>query len=645
MPYRSTQQNQRQPRFVLAILIGISLIPFNAYWIAVVSGIYHSLNPAYASLYIAPVINLIGLLFLNRLLARIGLPLRRAELLIVYQMLVMLCLVSGHNPMDFQLGTLIYPYWFASPENEYATLFHKFIPDWFTVRSKPVLRPLIEGESTLYTAAHLLAWVKPVLLWSGIIFTLFFVLICINSIQRHQWTEREKLSYPIAQLPLEMTNIGFLRRRWLWIGITVSASIQILNGLNFLLPTVPTIPLKFPRFGGQIFTAKPWNAIGQLPLYFYPWVVGLTFLVPLDLSFSVWFFFLLTKLQLMVNSMGGWKSLPGFPYYNHQGLGAWITLGLVILWQSRNHLKSVLARVTRSKADSANTPDEAEEPMRYRSALSGICIGVALLVALFQQAGMSVAIILAFLVIYAIIAISITYARATVGLPYHEIIWTHPQLLLVSTFGTRVIGPSNLTVFSFLYPLVRDNVSHPMPSQLEGFKIAERANIGQRKMLLAMCIGLAVSSVVSFWAYLHLLYQHGANHANGYFLGIGRENFDRLLRIWLQNPQEIDTTGLSFSLLASLSVVVLMMARRRFIWWPFHPAGYALGLSAGTVWVWSAVLVGWSIKGIVLKFGGIKLYRTACPFFLGLVLGDFIVGTVWSWIGMIFGIAVYRVWY
>ena len=40
------------------LAIGVLLILLNAYWIALVSGIHHSLNPAYASLFIAPIVNL-----------------------------------------------------------------------------------------------------------------------------------------------------------------------------------------------------------------------------------------------------------------------------------------------------------------------------------------------------------------------------------------------------------------------------------------------------------------------------------------------------------------------------------------------------------------------------------------------------------
>ena len=645
-------QKRHQPQIgpettslLLPLTIGVLLIPLNAYWIALVSGIHHSLNPAYASLFIAPIVNLFFGVLINTWLKRIcpQLALNRAQLLLVYQMLVMLCLVSGHNPMDFILGILAHPFWFATFENEYATLFHRHIPSWLTVHDKGALTGFFEGNSTLYTARHLLAWIGPVMLWSFVTFVLFFILMCFNSIQRLQWSERERLSYPIAQLPIEMTTPRFFSRRLLWLGIGICAAIEILNGFHFLYPFVPGVPLKIPDFGARIFTARPWSAIGWLPLFFYPWVIGLTFFVPLELSFSVWFFFLFTKFQLILGSIGGWKSLPGFPYYNQQGIGAWLTLGILIIWVSRKHLKTVFTLALKPSGD--NTAIFKNEPFQYRTALLGILIGVAILVFIFQQAGMSVGILLAFLLLYFLMSIAITYARAAVGVPYHEVIYTHPQLMLVSVLGVRRIGVANLTLFSFLYPYVRDNVSHPMPSQLEGFKIAERAPVSQKKMAVAMIVALLVATPVSFWAYLHLIYQHGAVQTEGYIIGIGIETFERLLLPWLQQPHTPDGTGLSFTAFASLFTLGLMFLRRQFIWFPFHPAGYALGLSAGMVWVWSAVCVGWFIKAVLLKFGGLRIYRQAAPFFVGLILGDYLTGTFWSLVGAVFEIPVYRVWY
>lgn len=94
----------------------------------------------------------------------------------------MLCLIAGHNPMDFILETLIHPFWFASPENEHATLFHRYIPQWFTIENKEVLTGFFDGKSSLHTSQHLMAWLWPVILWSSITFLIFFILLCLNGI-------------------------------------------------------------------------------------------------------------------------------------------------------------------------------------------------------------------------------------------------------------------------------------------------------------------------------------------------------------------------------------------------------------------------------------------------------------------------------
>ena len=44
---------------------------------------------------------------------------------------------------------------------------------------------------------------------------------------------------------------------------------------------------------------------------------------------------------------------------------------------------------------------------------------------------------------------------------------------------------------------------------------------------------------------------------------------------------------------------------------------------------------------IILKHGGLRSYRTALPFFWGLILGDFIAGGLWLAIGLIFDMDVY----
>ena len=58
---------------------------------------------------------------------------------------------------------------------------------------------------------------------------------------------------------------------------------------------------------------------------------------------------------------------------------------------------------------------------------------------------------------------------------------------------------------------------------------------------------------------------------------------------------------------------------------------------------WFSIFVSWAIKFIVLRLGGLKLHRQSIPFFLGLVLGEFVVGSMWSIRGVVFRVPSYRI--
>ena len=52
--------------------------------------------------------------------------------------------------------------------------------------------------------------------------------------------------------------------------------------------------------------------------------------------------------------------------------------------------------------------------------------------------------------------------------------------------------------------------------------------------------------------------------------------------------------------------------------------------------------VSWSIKVILLNYGGLRSHRQATPIFMGLILGDFIMGVMWGLIGLSTGMTTYQ---
>jgi hypothetical protein len=89
--------------------------------------------------------------------------------------------------------------------------------------------------------------------------------------------------------------------------------------------------------------------------------------------------------------------------------------------------------------------------------------------------------------------------------------------------------------------------------------------------------------------------------------------------------------------------VILAILRTQFVWWPFHPAGYALALSYAMEYFWLPVFIAWFLKACIIRYGGVKLYRLAVPFFLGLILGDYTAGSLWALLGCAMHIPTYKI--
>ena len=75
---------------------------------------------------------------------------------------------------------------------------------------------------------------------------------------------------------------------------------------------------------------------------------------------------------------------------------------------------------------------------------------------------------------------------------------------------------------------------------------------------------------------------------------------------------------------------------------PLHPAAYVLNTSFANDFFWCDMFVAWAMKSLLLRYGGMRMYRQAMPFFLGLILGDFVTGAAWSLIGTVLHLQLFR---
>ncbi|KPJ62196.1 hypothetical protein AMK68_05220 [candidate division KD3-62 bacterium DG_56] len=259
-----------------------------------------------------------------------------------------------------------------------------------------------------------------------------------------------------------------------------------------------------------------------------------------------------------------------------------------------------------------------------------------------KLAGMSVLPAFLFLAIYLLLSIAMTRVRAELGAP-HEIYYVNPQSIMVTTLGTSFLGPHNLTIMSAFYWFHRCYRNHPMPNQLEAFKMAEVTGINGRRLVGAMALATVFSLLVVYWANLDLCYRDGAlAKCRGFKWWAGEEGFGRLLMPWITRGQSVREARRVAMCAGAGMVFLLKFLRTKYTWWMFHPAGYALGVSYAMEYFWFAVLISWLAKWVLIRLGGMKVHRAAIPFFLGLILGDYTAGSLWAIWGPAAGFLNYK---
>ena len=115
-----------------------------------------------------------------------------------------------------------------------------------------------------------------------------------------------------------------------------------------------------------------------------------------------------------------------------------------------------------------------------------------------------------------------------------------------------------------------------------------------------------------------------------------REETDRLL---------LARTRVMLAMVAGGIVTALLtFARLHILGWPLHPVGYALMGAFTTSYLWLPLWISCAIKAVIVRYGGLRTYRLGMSFFLGLLLGEFVVGGGWALLSVLTGQRLYVFW-
>jgi hypothetical protein len=627
-----TETAKARPVSVRAFVLGAALIPINLYWLISVEYVRYSDNASTQALYFNTVFLLLALLLINLGLGRLF-PRRnftRGEMLTVYVMLVVSTGLAGHDQMQILFTTLHYAVARATEQNGWISSITPYLPGHLVPHNGPALKDLYQGNSTLYTPNHYLVWIGPLTWWSAFVMAVVWVMMCMTTIFRKQW-DAERLTYPIAEIPLQLTDpdAGVLKSKLFWLAFAFAASIRAWVYLQLLFPSLPAMNINCQYY--YLADNGPLRAAGQIPVSFFPFGIGLCFFLPVQISFSIWFFYILSRLEMVAASALGWQvSWGNFPYVAEQSTGSAIGWSLAVLWFARKHLRRVFAH-----ALGGDKLDDSEEPMSYSLAFWGFIFGCVFLIYFAIHAGMRPFTAYLYFGIFLMLVLVVARLRAEVGLPTIEFYQVGADKILRSITGDRVWTGPESAVMSLFFWLSRTHRQFPMSSQLDAMRIGRRSGVTLRSLTWAVLLASGITVITAFWAMLHVVYHVGfatAKFSSVVTWAFGLDPWTKMHGC-MTAPSPADPGRVGGYVFGMLFTFLLSAMRARFPWWPFHPAGYLTSGSFGLSRLIVPIFIAWAAKASILRFGGLSSYRKALPFFLGLICGEFVIGMLGTLIG------------
>ena len=96
--------------------------------------------------------------------------------------------------------------------------------------------------------------------------------------------------------------------------------------------------------------------------------------------------------------------------------------------------------------------------------------------------------------------------------------------------------------------------------------------------------------------------------------------WDRVVK-WAAEMPAWTGTEISLVIFGVLGTLALSVLRLRLPKWPIHPVGFTVGYVFPVRVTWFTVFLVWSFKSLVLRIGGVALYRRLQPVFIGVLTG------------------------
>jgi len=562
--------------------------------------------------------------------------LTRAEIVVVSIMMFVTAAIPARGFLAYVLTVPAGLTYYATLENKWSTQVAPYVPGWLAIRDQHAVRTFFEGRGPGGRIPWQL-WIPQMASWSVFVFLFIGGSLCLAYVFRRQWIQSERLVFPLAQVPLDIIGgqgeRGSGEERFggslMLLGAALVFALHGLNALHQYLPAIPDVKLTHISIVASN-ALRPWDQLTTTKIFLYPSAIGIAYLLSSEVGLSMWLFFVINRtlavalaifgLDLPTQQGGaGWDIAQ---FLRNQEVGAYISLTALLIWDMRRRLGPSFARAE---------PAEARD---IRRALIGFA-GLTLALVIWQvSAGMSLFFAVLSLAIYYMAALGLTrlVSQSGVMLAAWSAEWL-PSDTITQNLGNPIVPPRSLTLIYMEQAMfVNDRRTMEMPFLMNGLKMAQSCELKASSLAPLIMVSVGFAMALSLAVGLQLGYDNGAINL--------REEAGRHIPTWnwgrLQgnlavregpNKVSISAVGIGFGVMSLLTYL-----HRNVSWWRLSPIGYLMGRSYGLVRTAVPTFIGWTVNVLASRYGGLRLYRRLRPFFIGLIMGEF-VSVVW-WLGV-----------
>ena len=396
-------------------------------------------------------------------------------------------------------------------------------------------------------------WAKPLAYWMIFVVGFYGVFYCLCLTVIDYWSNREKLIFPHVQvatllLPTVEQSSGrippFVRAPQFWLGFAIvfafvawqdAAALQLVGSLTRLPQGLNTATISALLQGTMFEGASgPWNNY-SLSFSFGFLAIGIAFLVPLEISFSIWFYYLAVMFMMVVGVwMGFGQTMADFPSDNlwqnnpisALGGGALFLFGGVCLYRSvKDYVLQSSGRPWNQKISILTPP-------------LGLAGFMLLLVEWFSWNNLPL--VWGFVLVGTLTVISLSIMRLTAEAGIHSIhLYTgFFHVYMVFELGrllSPLIAAAMLPICAvfFLYywtPLG--------PNLLNATRARAEVAAGRARFHLNIISSIAITIVFSLGFAIFMAYLMGANAKHPWFYNrVPQQIFDQALNLAVSEPK------------------------------------------------------------------------------------------------------------